>query len=194
MEAANRSKVRSTQLGSDHQRPVPMGISVKAPTERGYGIELKVLEAIRGLHAQEVVSSNGRDKEPLTDGMEYMVVTVRFGYYCKAKGSPDLNAAYMVSADSFQVANADGTGKYDALEVGSALKQGLIGRSIPVGEAMEGTIVFRIPKVEKEPLLVFHRRHAHSDFVLTSTWQPFWFRLSTADPMRLNDSCAECRP
>ena len=194
MEATNRSKVRSTQLGSDFQRPVPMGLAVKASTERGYGIELKVLEVVRGPHAQEAIPSDPIDEDPMPGGMEYLSVTIRFAYYCKAKGSPDSNAAYRVSGDSFQTASADGSSKYDVLEVGSEFKRGLVGRSIPVGEAMEGTLVFRIPQKEKDPLLVFHRRHAHSDFVLTSTWQPFWFRLSTADPMAIDDSCAECRP
>ena len=183
---------RSSMLGSSQDHPVPVGVTTKVMTERGYVVEVTVLEIVRGKDAQDRIMAEGvSDKLPKA-GFEYVLTHIKFGYFRKAKGMSDPNHAYRIAGSNFSAASADGTTEY---EVPSVLRQPqppLIDTLIPPGESREGWIVLQVPENEKEPLLAFHREYAHSNYVLLHQWRPVWFKLYNFDPMCINSPCNDC--
>jgi hypothetical protein len=193
MEGNTVYKIRSGALGRDPQRPTPIGTTTKADTERGYGVEIAVMEVVRGREAEERIQIQGVAGSPPPVGFERILVRIRFTYFRKARGMPDAGNEYRITANNFESASVDGTTKYELPILTRQPEPELIGASIAPGETREGWIVLQVPSVEKQPLLSFHRESAPSNYVLIHTWQPIWFKLFAFDPMQLEGPCGECR-
>jgi hypothetical protein len=192
MEEQILSKIRSPMLGSNHDHPVPVGVTMKVMTERGYVVEVTVLEIVRGKDAQERIIAKGvSDKLPKA-GFEYVLARIKFGYFRKAKGMNDPDHAYRIAGSNFSATSADGKMEYETPSVLRQPQPQLIDTLTPPGEFREGWIVLQVPEDEKEPLLAFHREYAHSNYVLLHQWRPVWFKLYNFDPMCINTSCTDC--
>ncbi|MBN2469022.1 MAG: hypothetical protein JXD19_12850 [Deltaproteobacteria bacterium] len=194
MEGNIQFKGRSAALGSDPQRPIPIGISIKADTERGYGVEMAVMEVLRGKEAEERILSQRIVEGPPPPGLERILVRVRFGYFRRGKGLPDGGNAYRIAVNNFQSTSADGAVEYDLPDLMRQPEPGLVGVPVACGETREGWVVLQLPAGEDKALLSFHREYAQSNYVLIHTWRPIWFRLFTPDPMEIKETCEECRP
>jgi hypothetical protein len=193
MEAQDSIRNRSSVMGSSPDRPVPIGVPTKVTIERGYFVEIKVLEIVRGKDAWERVREEGIADDQLKTGFEYLLARISFGYSRKAKGFEEPNNVYGISAKGFSSTSGDGKTEF---EIPSVLRQPqpqLIDIPIPLGTSREGWIILQVPEDEKEPLLAFHREHAHSNYVLLPQWSPVWFKLHGFDPMCINSSCQDCR-
>lgn len=192
MEEHTVQRKRSSILGSSHDHPVPVGVTMKIMIERGYGIELTVLEIIRGKEALDRMMAEGVSKKLPNDGYEYLLTRIKFGYFCKAKGMGNSNSVYRVVEKNFIAVSADGGKEYELPSLLHQPQPPLIGTIIPLGESREGWIVLQVPIDEKEPLLTFHREHAPTNYVLLHQWRPVWFKLYQFDPMCMNGSCTDC--
>jgi hypothetical protein len=179
-------------LGSSHDHPVPVGVTMKVMTEQGYGVEVTVLEIVRGKEAQVRVRAEGVSDKMPEAGFEYVLTRIKLGYYRKAKGMSDLDHAYRITGSNFNAASADGITEYESPSLLRQPQPQLIDTLIPTGESREGWIVLQVPENEKKPLLVFHREYAHSNYVLLHQWRPVWFKLYSFDPMCINSSCTDC--
>lgn len=194
MEGNTRLKTRTGPLGSDPGRPIPVGTTIKAQTERGYGVEMAVMEVVRGQEAEERIQGQGLAQSPPSAGFERILVRTKFGYFCRAKGLPDASNEYRIMTNNFQATSADGATTYEPPNLARQPEPGLIGDRIAPGSTREGWIVLQVPSGEKRALLAFHREYAHSNYVLIHTWRPIWFKLFASDPMQIEGTCAECRP
>ena len=192
MEEQIPSKTRSSMLGSRQDHPVPTGVTAKAMTERGYVVEVAVLEIVRGKDALNCIIAEKISDKPPKPGFEYVLTRIRFGYFRKAKGMSDLDHAYRIAGSNFIAASSDGTAEYEIPSVSRQPQPQLIDTLIPPGESREGWIVLQVPEDEKEPLLAFHREYATSNYVLLHQWRPIWFKLYSFDPMCINNSCTDC--
>jgi hypothetical protein len=180
-------------LGSDPGWPIPIGSTIKAQTERGYGIEMAVMEVVRGQEAEERTQVQGVVESPPSAGFERILVRVKFGYFRKAKGLPEAGNEYRIMANNFQATSADGATTYEPPNLTRQPEPGLTGVLIAPGSTREGWIVLQVPLGEKQALLAFHREYAHSNYVLIHTWRPIWFKLFASDPMQIEGTCGECR-
>lgn len=187
-----KQRDRSSILGSSHDHPFPVGVTSKIMIERGYVIELTVLEIIRGKEASDRILSEGISEQLPKEGFEYLLARIKFGYFRKAKGMSDSNATYKVIENNFIVVSADGEREYEPPLLIRQPQPPLVGTIIPLGESREGWAVFQVPVDEKEPLLTFHREHAPTNYVLLHQWRPIWFKLYQFDPMCINSSCTDC--
>lgn len=179
-------------MGSSPDRPVPIGVPTKVTTERGYFVEIRVLEIVRGKDARDRIKAKGMCDEPPKAGFEYVLARIRFGYSRKAKGFEEPSNAYVISEKGFSAASGDGKTEYEILSVLRQPQPQLIDTPIPLGTSREGWVILQVPEDEKEPLLAFHREYAHSNYVLLHQWGPIWLKLHSFDPMGINSSCQDC--
>jgi hypothetical protein len=86
--------VRRTILGSRHDRPVPLGTTIKAMIERQarnpstvtYNLEIAVLEVLRGKDALGRITKADVTGEDPKSGFEYLMACIELRYYPKARG------------------------------------------------------------------------------------------------------------
>jgi hypothetical protein len=190
---------RKPILGSQHDRPVPLGTPVKALIERQarnpstvtYSLEITVLEVLRGKGAMENIrKANLTDKDP-DPGFEYLMARIRFRYAPRARGLSEYEP-YEVEQIQFRALSHEGSEDYKTPQLKRQPDPGLIGISIDVNESREGWIIFQVPLDEKEPLLAFDRDATEGRLTLKTARGLLWFKLYDFDPMTLDCECVEC--
>jgi hypothetical protein len=186
----------STPLGSRHDRPAPVGVTVKTRIERGdrapavvpYNLHITVLETVRGKAAWERVQGEGVSEGPPKSGFDYLLARIRFGYSCAARGRSE-HPRYLLDKRQLVASSADGTIEYEIPPLARQPEPPLINVPFSEGDVKEGWVVLRVPEREKEPLLVFHREYDNR----YSIQGPVWLKLYQFDPMCIDGTCGECR-
>ncbi len=188
-----------TILGSRHDRPVPVGVTIKTMIERQarnpstvtYNLEITVLEVLRGGEARDRIRAEGVSEDASKSGFEYLLARLRLKYYPKARGLSEYEP-YMVEKNQFSAVSRDGNTEYELPPVAQQPKMQLIGLSISINKSIEGWIVLQVPLDEKEPLLSFDRDYTESRLTLRTARGLLWFKLYHFDPMSIDASCVEC--
>jgi hypothetical protein len=166
--------------GSSSTCPVPLGATAKTTVERGdaylspeiYNVEITMLEVIRGEAARERIRSQGVNDKPPKTGYEYVLVRIKFGYY--QRGRRQGGEAYRLAEGQFAAVAADGKQEYELPAVLKQPQPPLTGRLFNPNETSEGWILLQVPKKEKEPRLIFKRKHIEGVYGI---WGYVWFQL-----------------
>ncbi len=170
----------SLATGSSSGCPAPVGVTVKTTIERGdaylspeiYNVEITLLEVVRGKKARERINSQDVSDQPPQTGFDYVLALVRFGYY--QRGRRQGSEAYRLTEGQFAAVSADGKQEYELPSISQQPQPSLIGRLFNPGETHEGWILLQVPKGEKEPRLVFKRKHTEGMYGI---WGYVWFQL-----------------
>ena len=171
--------------GSSNSCPAAVGVTVKTTIERGnaylfpeiYNVEITLLEVVRGEAARKRIASDGMSDRPPKVGFEYILVLARFGYY--QRGRRQGGEAYQLTESQFGAVSADGKQEYELPPVAQQPQPSLIGRLFQQGETHEGRLLLQVPKGEKEPRLVFKRKHTEGIYGI---WGYVWFQLYQSTP------------
>jgi hypothetical protein len=196
----NKPAAKSAQAsGNSPGGAVPIGSPIKTTVERGhaymvprlYNVEITLLEIIRGKEAlsgaQKLVASN----QSLQADYEYLVARLKMGYFERGRisgqgsggatekqhvafGGGSVDVTYTLTDGQFLATSAGGETEYPLPSVSQQPSPNLIGWEFHPGESREGWILFRVPKVEKKPLLVFKREHVEGIYGI---WGYVWFQL-----------------
>ena len=170
----------SGTAGSASDRPASVGVTVKTTIERGdaylspeiYNVEITLLDIVRGKEAWERVRSQGLSDKPPETGFEYILALIRFGYY--QRGRRLGSEAYQLTEGQFAAVSPDDKQEYELPVTLRQPQPPLIGRHFHQGESYEGWILFQVPKEEKEPRLIFKRKHIEGMYGI---WRYVWFQL-----------------
>jgi hypothetical protein len=176
--AANANE--SLASGSSSACPAPVGVTVKTTVERGdaylspeiYNVEITLLEIIRGEEARERIGPQGVSDRPPETGFEYILALIRFGYY--QRGRRQGRETYQPAEGQFAAVSADGQQEYELPSILHQPQPSLIGRVFNHNESHEGWILLQVPKGEKEPRLIFKRKHVEGVYGI---WGYVWFQL-----------------
>jgi hypothetical protein len=190
---------RPSILGSRHDRPVPVGVTIKTmivrqarnPSTVNYNLEITALEVLRGNDALVRIRKEGVTEEGPKSGFEYLMALLRFKYYPKARGLSEYEP-YVVDHNQFHAVSQDGNKAYGLPHLNRQPEPRLIGATISINESLEGWIVLQVPLDEKEPLLSFDRDYIENRLTLRTARGLLWFKLFHVDPMKIEDSCVEC--
>lgn len=194
-----RIEKRRGMLGSRHDRPVPIGATIKTMIERQarnpstvtYTLEVTVLEVLRGEEAWDRIKTEGVSEKAAEPGFEYLMARLRLNYSPKARGLPEYEP-YLIEEKQFGAFSQDGRTRFETPPVLKQPHQNLIGLSISANKSVEGWIVLKVPAGEKEPLLVFDRDYTESRLTLRTARGLLWFKLYQFDPMKIDSSCTDC--
>ena len=175
---------RRAILGSRHDRPVPVGTTIKAMIERQarnpstitYNLEITVLEVQRGKDVCGRITKSDVTGEDPKSGFEYLMARMELKYYPKARGLSEYEP-YLVDKNQFSAVSRDGKTAYALPRVIKQPDPPLIGSSIAINESREGWIVLVVPLDEKEPLLSFDRDYTESRLTLRTARGLIWFKL-----------------
>jgi len=194
---------RGATLGSRQDRPVPVGVKVKAKIQRGEEyfripipctLEVTVLDVVRGDQCSDRLKADGVVPEAHKDEREYCLVHLRLGYSSSARGT-NPPPPYVLETAQLKAASADGQLLYDAPYLEKQPQAHLTGLTLNIGETKEGWVVLEVPQAEKQPLLAFYQcmengREGANRSALTA---PLWFKLYRFDPAQIECSGVECR-
>jgi hypothetical protein len=166
--------------GSSINNPAPVGVTVTTTVERGdaylspeiYNVRITVLEVVRGEEARKRISSQGVSDRPPETGFEYVLTSIRFGYY--QRGQRQGKEIYKLTEGQFAAVSADGKQEYPLPSVLHQPQPPLIGRVFSHDESHDGWILLQVPVGEKEPRLVFKRKHTEGIYGI---WGYVWFQL-----------------
>jgi hypothetical protein len=170
----------SLASGSSSACPAPVGVTVKTTIERGdaylspeiYNVEITLLEIVRGEEARERIVSQGISNRPPETGFEYILALIRFGYF--QRGRRRGTEAYQLTESQFAAVSSDIKQEYELPPVLQQPQPPLIGRLFNQGETHEGWILLQVPAGEKEPRLVFKRKHTEGIYGI---WGYVWLQL-----------------
>jgi len=166
--------------GTSHNRPAPVGMTLKTTIERGeaysapeiYNVEITLLEIVRGHEAWERVKDQSPANKPPKTGFEYVLARIRFYYFRRGRGSG--GETYQLLKGQFAAVSSNGEAEYEIPSILSQLQPQLIDYTFSPGEFRDGWILFQVPKDEKKPLLTYKRQHAGG---VHGVWGPTWFQL-----------------
>ena len=170
----------SLPTGSSSNYPAPVGITVKTTIERGdaylspqiFNVEITLLEMVRGKEALDRIRSEGvSDKSP-DAGFEYILALIRFGYF--QRGRRQGSEPYQLTEGQFVAVSADGTQEYELPSHQLQPQPSLIDHLFQQGESYEGWVFLQVPEEEKEPRLIFKRKHVEGMYGI---WGYVWFQL-----------------
>jgi len=166
--------------GSSKDCPVPVGTTARTTIERGdaylspeiYNVEITLLDIVRGNEAWERTRSQGvSDKTPET-GFEYVLALISFGYF--QRGRRQGGEAYQLTEGQFAAVSADGMREYEIPLKQQQPQPPLIGQLFNQGETHQGWVLLQVPEEEKEPRLIFKRKHVEGMYGI---WGYLWFQL-----------------
>ncbi len=179
MEGGTVVRGRGPTIGTQ-DNPAPPGVTVRTRIERGdrysapevYNLEITLQEIVRGEKAWDRIKEQGAAEEARV-GFEYILCSIRIGYFSRARGFAHSGEAYEISGEHFGAVGADGRTE---LERPLLLRQPdppLIGTALSVNESREGWILLQVPFGEKA-FLIFRREYETNQY---GVWGPVWFRL-----------------
>jgi hypothetical protein len=135
-------------------------------------VEVTLLQIQRGEKAAAQVRSQGiTDKLP-PDGYEYVLACVRIGYFRRVRGLED--EPYILAEGQLAAISSDGVTEYIAPTAVQQPQPALIGLTFNPGDIREGWVLLQVPREDKNPLLVYKRKHIEGAYGI---WGYIWFKL-----------------
>ena len=173
---ANESVIPGSSINS----PAPVGVTVTTTVERGdaylspeiYNVRITLLEILRGESARERVVSQGVNDRSPEIGFEYVLALIKFGYY--QRGRRQGKEVYKLTEGQFAAVSADGKQEYNLPYISHQPQPPLIGRVFNHDTSYEGWVLLQVPTADKEPRLVFKRKHTEGVYGI---WGYVWFKL-----------------
>jgi hypothetical protein len=175
------SSSRDVAVGTSHDRPAPLGVTVKTKIERGdrysapevYTLEIALLESVRGGGVLDRIVKEGIAGDPEA-GFEYVMVRGRIGYFSKGRGFGRQNDPYTAEPDYFRALASATAVEYPLPTLIRQPEPSLVGVSLSAGDVKEGWIVLLTAEKDEHPFVTFKREYREN---LYGLWAPVWFQL-----------------